>query len=222
MSLINEALKKAQRQRTETPDALLPPLPGGGGRISKRGMPMGAQTIALIAAGCIVLIVLSVGGTIFLVRSTSRKNEPTAGASVAPVVSPVAVNVEKKTAGAPPQSPLSSPGAQNAEPNPISIAPIITPIIAATPPAEPPVSPPSQPAAPTVPGHQDERVHAYLDALRVTGIRSSGTGSRVLMNEHVYRVNDVVDRGLGLKLTEVQSDALIFTDRNGVTYAKQF
>jgi len=40
------------------------------------------------------------------------------------------------------------------------------------------------------------------------------------MNDRVYRVNDVVDRGLGLRLIEVQSGRLDFEDARGVRYTK--
>ena len=68
----------------------------------------------------------------------------------------------------------------------------------------------------------DERVSAFVDAVRVAGIRSSGNDSRVLMNDRVYRVNDVVDRALGVRLIKVASDSLTFADANGVTYVKNF
>ena len=42
------------------------------------------------------------------------------------------------------------------------------------------------------------------------------------MNDRVYRVNDVVDRTLGVRLTKVSTDSLTFTDANGVTYVKYF
>jgi ribosome-associated protein YbcJ (S4-like RNA binding protein) len=58
--------------------------------------------------------------------------------------------------------------------------------------------------------------------LKVTGIRSSGTDSKVLMNDRVFRVNDVVDRSLGVRLTKVSSDSLTFTDANGAVYVKYF
>jgi hypothetical protein len=44
----------------------------------------------------------------------------------------------------------------------------------------------------------------------------------VLMNDKVYRVNDTVDRALGVKLVKVGADALTFADANGITYEKKF
>jgi hypothetical protein len=68
----------------------------------------------------------------------------------------------------------------------------------------------------------DERVAAFVDAVRVTGIRSSGNDSRVLMNERVYRVNDIVERTLGVRLIKAAADSLTFSDSRGVTYVKSF
>ena len=54
------------------------------------------------------------------------------------------------------------------------------------------------------------------------GIRSSGNESRVLMNDRVYRVNDIVERSLSLRLTKVEADHLTFTDADGIPYVKYF
>ena len=78
------------------------------------------------------------------------------------------------------------------------------------------------PAAALPPGTPDERVAAFVDSIRVTGIRSSGAESRVLMNERVYRVNDVVERNLGVRLVKAAADSLTFSDPRGVTYVKNF
>jgi hypothetical protein len=63
---------------------------------------------------------------------------------------------------------------------------------------------------------------AFVDAVRVAGIRSSGDDSRVLMNDRVYRVNDIVDRALGIRLVKVAVDSLTFSDAAGLTYVKYF
>jgi hypothetical protein len=72
------------------------------------------------------------------------------------------------------------------------------------------------------PDAPDERVTAFVDAVRVTGIRSSGAESRVLMNERVYRVNDIVERTLNIRLVNAAADSLTFSDPRGVTYVKRF
>jgi hypothetical protein len=73
----------------------------------------------------------------------------------------------------------------------------------------------------TAPKH-DERVNQFIDTIRVAGIRSSGTESRVLMNDRVFRVNEIVERNFGLRLTKVEPNTLTFTDANGAVYVKNF
>jgi hypothetical protein len=47
-----------------------------------------------------------------------------------------------------------------------------------------------------------------------------GDDSRVLINDRVYRVNEVVDRNLGIRLVKVEPGSLHFVDARGVAYVK--
>lgn len=209
MSLINEALKKAQRQRTAAESA--PPLPGrnGGTVPRKRGRALPTQTLLLIVGGAAVLIAVSVVLTIFMMRSEPGTVEPatpaTARADV-PDIPPAAPVITLPKI----EVPVITP-----EPEPEVVAPETSVETIPTPTPEP------KPVAPTPPVY-DERIYAYIDRLQVMGIRSSGSDSKVLMNDRVYRVNDIVERSLGLKLLEVTPDALIFIDPSGATYTKNF
>lgn len=286
MSLINEALKKAQRQRTEDSLSDAPPMPGGGGgKIAKRGQARSANTMVLIGAGAVVLVVLSVVGTVFLVNRPSKPTVPPASAKpqaapsaatvppaapaiVPPVITPPAVSTPPVAAvepAAPPPSPAKSVTPSLAETKLPSAPPAIlpqtqpasavapsrpipsaSPLIAASPRPEskpPPAALPpvtaanvavapaapvpastaaATPPAPTAAPKPDDRITAFVEAIRVTGIRASGDESRVLMNDRVYRVNDVVDRTLGVRLVKAAADSLTFVDPNGITYVKFF
>ncbi len=227
MSLINEALKKAQHQRTGGGmDA--PPMPGGGsgGSRGPSGMPTG--TLVLLIAGAAVVVVISVVATVYFVNRPSAPKVAAAPVVTAPVSAPVA----------PPTAPVAS------APSPVIIAPVI--IKAPVPVVEKPVTPPpaveqpapataavtTPPAAPVpVPapaaepaaeGSLADRIATYVDKVRVTGIRTSETGSKVLMNDKVYRLNDLVDRKLGLRLVKIEADSLTFADATGATYVKSF
>jgi hypothetical protein len=68
----------------------------------------------------------------------------------------------------------------------------------------------------------DDRIPAYLESLRVAGVRILSSDSRVLLNDRVFRVNDTVDRGLGLKLLEVRQGTLVFEDAQGFKHEKRF
>jgi hypothetical protein len=219
MSLINEALKKAQHQRTGSAlDA--PPMPGGGsgGGRGNQGMPKG--TLVLLIAGAAVVIVISVVATVYFINRT-----PAPKIATVPATSP---SVATATAPAPTAA---------AAPSPVIIAPVIikapAPVVelpSAPPPVveEPAPAPAATTAAPTpapepvVEGSLADRIANFVDKVRVTGIRTSENGSKVLMNDRVYRLNDVVDRKLGLKLVKIAADSLTFADANGATYVKNF
>jgi hypothetical protein len=56
--------------------------------------------------------------------------------------------------------------------------------------------------------------------MRVAGVRALGEDSRVLINDRVYRVNDVIDRTLGVRLVRVEAGSLHFVDGRGITHVK--
>lgn len=244
MSLINEALKKAQRQRTGEQFTDSPPLPGGSPsyRHAGRGQGMPAQTLILIIAGATVLITLSVVATVWLTRS-----EP------APATKAVIVSAPVVQPASPPAEPAPSPviiaplirrpapAVEYANPKPAmpdapansfaaaKLGRVTDTMIEKAPERPAPASetaPPEEPAVSgatvAAPGVPDIRVQNFVDAVRVTGIRSSGSDSKVLMNDRVYRVNDIVERTLGVRLVKVAPDSLTFADANGVTYLKYF
>ena len=242
MSLINDALKKAQHQRKDDPAATTGAA--GEARIHRRGRAHNANTMVLLGSAAVVLVVLSVVFTFFMVNQPAKPAAPVAQA--APSAAP--------TPSAPTNSPTPAPAPiETAPPAPTPMAPTVsvplttasagqgsaatTPalptVAASTPPAvtaPTPIAPAPVPTNPSPtaaapasgPAAPDERVASFVEAVRVTGIRSFGNESRVLMNERVFKVNDIVDRLLGVKLTAVQSDSLTFTDANGVTYLKNF
>ncbi|MFM1852438.1 MAG: hypothetical protein RIS54_2122 [Verrucomicrobiota bacterium] len=204
MSLINNALKKAQRQRAAE-SAAAPPSGGGGGRSGRNGPP--AQLFILLIAGAAVIVVLSVVATVYLLRPAAAPvptAEPSALATTAatPLEDNSAPAVSVPVAAAAPSTPEPEPARVNAAPAVDEPATALSPaVINAT---------------------ADERVYAFIDELQVMGVRSSGTGSKVLMKDRVYRVNDIVNRTLGLRLIKVTPESLVFEDANGITYTKTF
>jgi hypothetical protein len=277
MSLINEALKKAQRLRSDEPGDIAPPMPGGATPMATRGQPRASQPLILLVSGGLVLIVLSVVITFWLANRTpaekpgAKSPEPKAAVTPsgpAPTILPPVIKPPAVAAETPPTKPVASPAPSPAErvatsappaatpvhtpatvtappitpaPVPPSAIPSPPPILAETPAMRPPTQAPlaTEPAptasvplpalnlaadsgASTAPPKTDERIHQFVDAIKVAGIRSSGDDSRVLMNDRVYRVNDIVERTLGVRLTKVEADALTFTDGNGATYVKHF
>lgn len=62
----------------------------------------------------------------------------------------------------------------------------------------------------------------YLEKARVTGIRVSTTDPKVLMNNRVYRLNEIVDRDLQLRVVHIAPRELRFQDAQGHVYRKTF
>jgi len=255
MSLINDALKKAQRQRNEEAE-LAAPMPGGGRRPSKRGTALSTQSIVVLATvGIALFVVCVVVSVIWINRPAPTKPLPaksavTKTASEAPTPAPIVVplaggaktaepvvaTVTVPTAPAVGKPALAQlPAAATAAPTMSSArsAPV-SDLASSSRTDESPTAPrelaPSFARAadpvpsPTAPnsGKFDERIQALVDGFRVAGIRASGTGSKVLLNEKVFKINDVVDRTNSLRLTQVANDRLTFTTPDGVTYVKNF
>lgn len=246
MSLINEALKKAQRQRHEEQAELSAPMPGGGTRVARRAKSLPTQTIVLLAGGGIALFVLCVVGAVLWINRPAPPRAKPAPVAVAPSAAPAPVSTPPPIVLAPvpaeakptpavatpttvvtPQKPEPTAPAVAAPEPKISMAsarsaPAVE--LANTTSAEPATSAPARIiTVPNLPAAKfEERIQAIVDSWRVAGIRSSATGSRVLLNERVYKLNDVVDRTNGLRLSKIAADQLTFTTSEGIDYVKTF
>jgi hypothetical protein len=243
MSLINDALKKAARQRAEEQADLGPLMPGGGASRARQRGPMGKQAMVLIGAAAVALVVVSVvvTGAFFSGRPEARPaapapvaapaaaNPPAQAAVQAPAV--VAVTVPRIVAPAPTAAPVPTAAPLIVAAPVPTAAPIPTsaPVAAAQPPpaqAEPApaAAPPAAlaPAPAAAPESREERVQAYIDGLHVTGARSAGADSKALVDGHVFKLGDVLDKALGLRLTGVDPDHLTFVDAAGGTYVKPY
>jgi hypothetical protein len=248
MSLINEALKKAQRVRADDASHSAAGAHTSGG--ARRGNGHGANTMVLLGTAGLVLVVLSVVFTVYLVNRPSTPTTLVAGTRTpAPEkAAPAAANLEPSTplivapkiiptvptpaatetsVAVPAVSSAPLPNATAAgSPTPEKISsapPAVAPATAVA--VAPAASAPAGAVTPTPPplaaGEPDERVATFVDAIRITGIRSLGAESRVLMNERVYRVNDIVERTLGVRLIQAAADRLTFSDARGVVYEKK-
>jgi len=262
MSLINEALKKAQRQRNEAAE-LAAPMPGGGGRPKPRGHGLSTQSLVLLAAVSIALFVVCVVVSVIwinrpsptqtllaksLAPSLDKSTSQVSTATPAPIIVPLTVSPTlPEPAAATTTAPLATRSSV-VKPTPVQAAPatptaptmssarsapvsdLATSARADSLPAAPrelapsfaratdPITPASPPLAEKFDGH----IQSLVERFRVAGIRASGADSKVLLNERVYKINDIVDRASGLRLTQVTNDSLTFTTPDGITYVKNF
>ncbi|MBL9218363.1 MAG: hypothetical protein JNG82_07740 [Opitutaceae bacterium] len=247
MSLINDALKKAQKQRTGEAPALgsLPSVGGESARsISRRSKSSGPNP--LLIGGIAAAVVVIGGGTWFALSDKPAVSPQPSALSSQPAPSPLAsspspvakprdesavgpakadtftLQTAPKTEDRRPTSAASSaPG------GPVS-APAV-PSAVQTPTAKQPEaprqapiasSPTPPPAAPVRP--LDARAIEYLDNIKVAGIRASATDAKVLMNDRVYRVGSVVNGEMGLRLVGITANTLTFEDPAGGRYTRTF
>ncbi len=207
MSLINDALKKAQKQRAgdSAPASGLTLHEGeASGSIAKRDKPP-AFTTLLIRIGLITgaLLIVLVGAYLGRHRAPQPIIQPTlaqpTSAPATPTPPPVVSTVK-----APDTVSLPIPAAAPAI---VAPEPIVTP---------PPPPPPSAP-----PKFSPQAI-IFVENLRISVIRASATDSKVLMSDRVYRTGDIVAYELGLKLVEITADSLTFENESGARYTRNF
>lgn len=245
MSLINDALKKAQRERStapEHPDAITPPptarsaAPRGELRAKGNPWPVILVVIALVGGGAAVWFLKPSGKPEPAAPSVAANTAAPAAPAQAPSASPTPAAEPVQLQFTPPAgkpaaastTPTATPTAGAPLPAPTTTAPALqqpTPLAAPAAVAAAPVAvqPPPAPAAEPLKINlqmEDPRILAFLDAARIQGIRSVADDAKLLMNSKVFRQGAVVDRELGLKLVQILPTELVFEDSHGIQYRK--
>jgi hypothetical protein len=242
MSLINDALKKAQKQRTGG----LPPLssvPGVGGEraaeFSSRGRGSSGAPMGLILGvglGAVGLLALGVAGFLFLrsrpdaPAATPERPAATVAASPAATAATPATSTSATPAPAPAKEnvfvlPVAPPAHSPAPAATVASAPAhpaAQPKAAATAPTPQPATPSSAAETARPAGRLEPRAIQFIDGIRVAGIRASATDSKVLMNDRVYRAGDIVEHEMGLRLVGITTSSLTFEDDRGGRYTRNF
>lgn len=231
MSLINDALKRAQRDRTSSSHAPLPHAPGASslrpaGRSGPPWLLIGlcATVGGLLALVAVLLLRPSATPSVAPAAATTvaTATPSPASASSVPATPPPAPTLPSTSVSASLASSASAAPAKSTAPQPSaeSIVTTVATIPAASTPAPAPVV--TTPAAPTGPARPTPRLIQAVEALRVTGIRAAGADSKVLMNDRVYRLGDIVDHELQIRLTGATAQSLTFVDETGASYTRNF
>lgn len=260
MSLINDALKKAQRQRTGDSPATHSPIP------APNLPPLRAPEIRdpnytlMIAGGALLLGLVLGGGAYWLLRDSSGKSaaanpvatttqhtqansesapaapNDTKVASTEPIVAaPLKLNLATESHPESQTKTASSLAASASTASNTTDSAIAQTMPASGPmPASPAILPPAPAANETVvnpaaiakattPPEPSEQMVKAIESFRVMGIRAAGgSDAKVLMNDRVYRIGDLVDRSLGIRLTGATTNALTFQDATGASYTRNF
>lgn len=224
MSLINDALKKAARQRAEEQADVVAPMPGGGNRHAPgSGGPMRTQTMVLIGAAAVALIVVSAVVTGVFVAGKSEQKTGTMAPVPTPTPSPQKVVVQSPVIAIPQVLQTSTPSPTPVAATKPASAPVLHPLPAARQVPSPVISAPAAAASvASAPESHNDLIQGIIDRYRISGVRAAGLDSKALVDGHVYKVNDLIDKSLGLKLVKVESDHLTFVDAQGETYVRSF
>lgn len=244
MSLISEALKKAQRERhatpTESPASRTDSAPP-----RRRANSFSPPTLLLLGAGIVALFVVSVVSAVLWINQPSPPSNltakptppralphptpavPDANPTATPAAPPATAANVASVAPAPAPSLASIQPAPTTTPIKVPLGSTSTPTPSAstTPAATPnPFTPTILPSPPTpaAAASFDPNIQTIIDAWRIAGIRSSGDDSKVFLNDRVYKINDLIDVARGIRLTQVTPKNLTFTTPDGISYVRKF
>ena len=230
MSLINQALKKAQNDRSSAPQS---PSLSGSNTIStpqteKRGPNVGL-TLTLVAAFAVMLGLIAVLAVMLLKDKPIVEPAPTSNTAQ---VEPEASTPAEPATVTPPQpletteSPevlaelqrareaAEAEAARQREAAEAEAARLAA-AAAAKKAAE-------EEAARKAAAKPDPKVIDWLSKVTISGVRlSGGTDSKVLLNDDAYGVGDTVNYSLGLKVYVIQEQRVLFIDKNDKKYLKR-
>ena len=233
MSLINEALRKAQRDRTPSQmyGATEQPAnfaPGYAPQTNKRGLLIG------LIIGIAVLIGLVAGLTITVLKKeptpTQQYAQPPSPQPTAQAARTQPASLPEPTTATQPIQPLTaratatttattpateSDSAHLLEQLQLARAAAETKAEAAKKAAA------EQPAKTTATVPPNQSIINWLTQARITGVRLSDSGNKVILNNKPYAVGETVHFGLGLKVLIIQQARILFIDANGKKYMKR-
>ncbi len=257
MSLINDALKKAQKDQSRFSSSNLGPAipPGYVPSSSAKSDSSPFKTVLIYILGSASLICISVFITLHLIKEPEQSIAAKPVASNAPAQPPTPDHPPEATSSAsatpPPATaapaikvrapaPLTLPESANQPvPEPLvkqpalaTFNPVPTPVTLQVVPSQPaptPLAPivltaPSQPTTTPVVTPQSaistQRIQAIVDRIQINSVRTSQTETKVIINNRLYRLGDTIDHSIGLRLSEVHHNHILFTDEVGNKYIK--
>ena len=218
MSLINQALRKAQQQRTPSrpataADHASASHPNYTGNFNKSGLLIG------LVAGIALLIGLVAGLTIVVLRKDPAPVAQQAATLPAPAkqIAPATPVIQPLAA---PTQPLEqdSPSVLND----LRLARVAAEAkAAADATSAKQVEAAKQLAATKAAAKPSQDIIQWLGKSKISGVRLSTSGNKVILNNNAYLVGETVNVGLGLKVLIIQEKRILFIDPNGKKYLKQ-
>lgn len=240
MSLINQALRKAQRDRTPERIPTDDSKPGGpanpGYQTASGGNGFSPALMIGLALAVAVLIGLVVGlGIVVLKGDPAQKPAVQASAASSPETPdsrrPLTTTPADREVATPQIAPPASSraGAGTTGSNIVEELRLAREAAEAKAQVEAQAAAEAAAAAKAATAEAKERAEAapsqavidWLGASKISGVRLAGSDSRVILNGDAFSVGDVVNFNLGLKVLIVQEARVLFEDSNGKRYMKR-
>lgn len=235
MSLINEALKKAQAQRSSS----MPPsdAPPGEPPLQSNANTSSGPTIWLVAAlisGIALVFVVGAGLIVWgLMGSNETAPDPQIVDASEDIPEPAAAAPEVADAGAVPPIEPDEPtetvatGSNDEAPSPAqetgSQPPPLAPVVSNSDASEPPNDAPVPPSPRFEP---DPAVQAYLATLEVRGVMSGGQKALIFnhstQRSQAYASGATISNELQIKIQDITERSISFVDHDGYVYTKSF
>lgn len=199
MSLINEALRKAQSQRAQNP-GLHGDSNTGNQQVNYVDQPK--RFGIMIGLGLFIVVLLGlIAGLVFILLSqnTTPANSQTTDIEIKTPAS--ATNSESSFMANPAEK-----VAETTEPSKSELTEI-TPEV-----AEPPV----------IAAEPNQEIIDWLNQSVVSGVRITSSSSKVLLNNKGFSPGESVNTSLGLEVFKIEAKRITLIDANGVEYVKLF
>ncbi|MEZ7842520.1 MAG: hypothetical protein QMB33_00380 [Opitutales bacterium] len=222
MSLINQALRKAQQQRTPSRTATAADH-ASASPTNYRGNSNQSGLLIGLVAGIALLIGLVAGLTIVVLRIDPAPVTQQAATLPAPVkqIAPATPVIQPLAPPTPaPTQPLEqgSPSVLND----LRLARVAAEAkAAADATSAKQVEAAKQLAATKAAAKPSQDIIQWLGKSKISGVRLSTSGNKVILNNKAYSVGETVNLGLGLKVLIIQEKRILFIDPNGKKYLKQ-
>ena len=229
MSLINQALRKAQRDRSPdraTDAQSVAPAPVASGA-SKSGMKLGL--VLGLAVTLAVLVGLVVGLSIVLIKDSGATAKTEQIAAGSETVETKQASTQIATAEAlkteEPRAILSAnTPAEDVPSKQTQVSSVVEELRLAREAAEAKAAAEAKIAAEAVARAAAKPSPAIIDWLskaQMSGVKISGADSKVILNGKPYSVGDYANYALGLKVMIIQEKRVLFVDKNGKKYLKK-
>ena len=223
MSLINDALKKAQQQRQgdQKSERLTPPPPIPR-TMPERSGPNALSFLMVFVAGGVLLALIG-GGAWWIFQNLGSDPEPTR--VVKPVVEEPSTEENqgaRSTMGEVRET--LDRGAQRAQD--IDEITNNTDDERAEEDSQPPTEPRATPSTPSPPPptssdvERDPEVQTFLRNISITA-REAGEDSRIIVDGQIFFIGDTVLIEHGLRFIAIRSSEVIFEDRRGAVYRRR-